>query len=154
MCEKYRIQNWIYLMCSYPTETRQDFQDTLDAATRWQKYLINDIIIGCSVAGPTFIIPNTPLHSMKEELEIHYLGHELQTYTPSSVLFESKINPELTLLEKYSRYLEVIRHFLELGYRISDSVVPNLAIYQNQLDELLEKNKNSKKSWMMVESIA
>jgi hypothetical protein len=41
-----------------------------------------------------------------------------------------------------------------LGYRISDSVVPNLAIYQNQLDELLEKNKNSKKSWMMVESIA
>ena len=150
MCEKYGIQNWMFLMCSYPTETRQDFQDTLDAATRWQKYLINDTIVGCGLAGPTFIIPNTPLHSMVDELQIHYLGHDLQEYTPSSVLFESKLNPDLTVIEKYRRYAQGIHHFLKLGYRVDSTVLPNLTIYRKQLDELKEMKNNPKKSWTII----
>jgi radical SAM superfamily enzyme YgiQ (UPF0313 family) len=153
MCEKHGIQNWFLMMCSYPTETTKDFQDTLDSATKWQKYLINDTIVGCSIIAPTFIIPNTPLHAMVDELQIEFLGHEVENYTPPSFMYESKLNPELTVIEKNRRFIEASRHFLKLGYRVDATLLSSLSMCQEMVLEVLERSKdNPKKSWTIIPS--
>jgi radical SAM superfamily enzyme YgiQ (UPF0313 family) len=112
MCNKYGIKNMIFMMVGYPTETVEDFQDTLDFYKTNQKYLINDIIIGTNIAAPTGIYNNTPLHNMSNELGIEI--HDAEYVNMSNWTISS--NPELTVKARYKRFLELATLTTELGY--------------------------------------
>jgi radical SAM superfamily enzyme YgiQ (UPF0313 family) len=156
MCEKYGISNWILIMCSYPTETQQDFEDTLDMFKRNQKYLINDTIIGASISFPTLVLPNTPLNNMAEELQIHFLDREesiqhskLDTFDHASVLFESRLNPDLTVTKKYQRWVDLIETAATLGYRLNNTTMSDV---QANLDTFIKFKNPNKKVWTIAQA--
>lgn len=112
MCEKYKIKNHILMFTSYPTETVADHEETLDFYKRNQKYLINDTIIGTNVNSPVVIYRNTPLDAMRDELgiTIHNMEYaNIANWTTST-------NPELTIKERWRRYLELHKVTTDLRY--------------------------------------
>lgn len=119
MCEKYGISNWIFMMVSYPTETREDFEDTLNLYHRYQKYLINSTIIGTSCPGPMYVFSNMPLASQLTDLEIEY-------YHGSETEWFSHKNPDLTLQERHKRYVELIKTVISLGYPVQGEILEDL----------------------------
>lgn len=119
MCEKYNVASWIFMMVSYPTETRQDFEDTLNMYRRYQKYLINGTIAGTSCPGPMYVLSNMPLANQMTDLEIEY-------YHGSETEWFSRKNPTLTLKERHKRYIEFIRTVVSLGYPVQSEIFQDL----------------------------
>ena len=119
MCEKYNVSNWIFMMVSYPTETRKDFEDTLNMYYRYQKYLINGTIAGTSCPGPMYVFSNMPLANQMTDLEIEY-------YHGSETEWFSKKNPTLTLEERHTRYTELIKTVISLGYPVQSEIFEDL----------------------------
>jgi hypothetical protein len=118
MCEKYGIQNWILVMVGYPTETDEDFQQTVNMLRRYQKYILNGTAFGMQLNRPASILPHTPLHDMKDQLGIQLTGHndEMQQWVVSS-------NPGLSLEKRYLRWLELTKLALDLGYNLPAEIM-------------------------------
>lgn len=107
MLDKYNITCVFLMIIGYPTETIQDFQETLDMMSRYQQYanrIINDVEIGNTLG----ILPGTPLHYRAEEYNIELDSHELN--------WISWDNPSLTLTERIRRRREFKKHIQDLGY--------------------------------------
>lgn len=113
MCEKYKIKNHLLFFTAYPTETLEDHQETLNFYIKNQKYLINDTIIGTNLNSPVAILKNTPLDNMRHDLGIEI--YNMQYANMSNWI--SKSNPELTLKERWRRYVELIKLTSELRYK-------------------------------------
>lgn len=110
MCNKYSLQNSILMMVGYPTETLEDFEQTLEMVRKYQKYIINDIIVDMSSQLPFTIFKYTPAWHMAQEMGIEKLDHYYD-YT-----WISKNNPQLTVKERYRRYLEFHKLVVSLKY--------------------------------------
>jgi hypothetical protein len=76
---------------------------------RYQKYLLDDTVIGVTLAHPYVLLKNTPLDLMKHELGIHNENYATHFFDISS-------NPTLTLKERFRRYLELKILLLDLRY--------------------------------------
>lgn len=113
MCQKYGIRNTFLTFVGYPTETADDFQQTLAMLRRYQKYLIDDTIIGINHSGIFNIIPHTPIYDQRE-----HLGIELAEDRHRSLAWHNTNNPALTVKERVLRDLEFRRTALELRYPI------------------------------------
>ena len=113
MSEKYKIKNHILMFTAYPTETLEDHHDTINFFIKNQKYQINDTIIGTNLNSPVAILKNTPLDKMRHDLGIDILSMEYANMSN----WVSKTNPELTLLERWRRYIELIKLTNTLKYR-------------------------------------
>ena len=134
MCEKYEIKNLVLMFVSYPTETLEDYQETIDFYIKNQKYLLNNTIMGANFGSPMIILKNTPIDSMKEKLGIEI--HDDEYYNVSNWLVSS--NPDLTLKERWRRYIHLIQLLTELRY-------PNLAFDEAILQYNLELLKQTLK---------
>lgn len=117
MCEKYKIANWIFMMVSYPTETRKDFEDTLNLYYRYQKYLVNGTIAGTSCPGPVQVLSNMPF-AAATDLEIQFLHGTTEWINGA--------NPELNLTERHKRYIELMRTVISLGYPVQGEIFEDL----------------------------
>ena len=107
------IQNHLLMFTAYPTETIEDHNDTIEFFRKNQKYLINDTIIGANLNSPVVIYKNTPLDKMRKDLGITV--DDMQYENMSNWI--SSTNPELTLKERWRRYLELIKLTSELRYK-------------------------------------
>jgi len=112
MCEKYKIKNHILMFTSYPTETLEDHQETLDFYIKNQKYLINGTIFGTNINTPAAILSNTPLEKMSDELGIEFTNKEAINVSNWTI----STNPKLTVVEKWRRYIELVRLTAALRY--------------------------------------
>ena len=135
MLEKYNISCEFLMIVGYPTETEQDFQDTIDMFTRYEKYIP---IITNIVAGSTLgILPGTPLYNNAKQFNI-----EVDKYENNWVAFD---NATLTLERRIQRRNILKEHVLKLGYNISvDSADHMLKILETQKD-MFEKRLTIKK---------
>jgi radical SAM superfamily enzyme YgiQ (UPF0313 family) len=113
MSEKYKIKNHILMFTAYPTETLEDHRDTIDFFIRNQKYQINDTIIGTNLNNPVAILKNTPLDKMRNDLGIEIFNMEYANMSN----WVSKTNPDLTLVERWRRYIELVKLTTELKYK-------------------------------------
>jgi radical SAM superfamily enzyme YgiQ (UPF0313 family) len=113
MCNKYSIKNHLLMFTAYPTETIEDHNDTIEFFRKNQKYLINDTIIGTNLNSPVVIYKNTPLDKMRKDLGITV--DDMQYENVSNWI--SATNPELTLKERWRRYLELIKLTSKLRYK-------------------------------------
>lgn len=113
MSEKYKIKNHILMFTSYPTETLEDHQETVNFYKRNQKYLINNTIIGTNLNSPVAILKNTPLDRMRNDLGIEIFNLEYANMSN----WVSKTNPTLTVKERWRRYIELIKLTSELKYK-------------------------------------
>jgi len=140
MSEKYGIKNYLLLFPAYPTETLEDHNDTIDLLKKLQKYNISETVFGASLHTPMSILTNTPIHSMMDELGIHMSG--LETYG-NTANWTIDSNPELTIKERYRRYLELSDLAIELRYPKGAADPSQI---QKHLDELTKHLKKQKKT--------
>lgn len=138
MSEKYKIKNAFLLMVGYPTETREDFEQTKQLLIKNQKYLINSTVVMATFDGPTFILPNTPLYTMREELGIENL-HTDNAYPD----WKSTTNPNLTLHERYRRWAELTHLAVELGYPVHELTEKYIDQYTIAIKSVTDCNAKS-----------
>jgi anaerobic magnesium-protoporphyrin IX monomethyl ester cyclase len=119
MCQRYGIKNNLLTFVGYPTETHEDFQQTLDMLQRYQKYLIDDTIIGINHSGIFGLLPGTPTFEQREEIGIHW---EYRDNERMDITWFNVNNPDLTVKERIRRDLTFRRRAAELRYPIPYSM--------------------------------
>lgn len=129
MCDKYRIRNNLLMFVGYPTETDDDFNQTLTMLVRYQKYLINDTIIGINHSGVFGILPNTPIYNNAHDLgiETHY------SLDDTRLNWINTKNPSLTVKKRIERDLALRQQAIDLRYPIA---------YADRYLEYLKKIEN------------
>jgi radical SAM superfamily enzyme YgiQ (UPF0313 family) len=129
MCQKYGIKNAFFMFVGYPTETKEDYQASLDLLTRYQKYLIDNTIIGINHSGIFGLLPDTPVFEQRNEIGIVWEHNENNV---ASMNWFNANNPELTVKERILRDLTFRQHALDLRYPIP--YADRYLTYLNQLD--------------------
>lgn len=130
MCNKYMLGNTLLLLLGYPTETIDDFNQTLDMIRKYQKYMLNGTLIDVSDSSPLVLLKDTPLYEMAEDL-----GIDIDTYKEYyNLTWVSKNNPELTVKERWRRFVLFQRELIKLGY-------PRPAEQEVVLEQYLENIK-------------
>jgi len=127
----------VFLMIfGYPTETEQDFQDTLDMFDRYAKY--KDIVVNIEFGSTLGILPGTPLYRHAQEWHI-----ELDKYENNWIALD---NPDLTLETRLARRQQAIAHAQHLGYQFTTSAAEHmLKIIENNMDMFNKRNLIKKK---------
>jgi len=132
MCEKYNIKNWVLLLIGYPTETEADFQMTLDMMHRYQKYIINETVMGINLVNTLLLLPNSPVWKMSDELMLEH--NNLNYYK-----WISRKNPTLTLVERTRRWIRAAQTAMDLGYALPPEIMYNLERqYEFSLEQIQE----------------
>jgi radical SAM superfamily enzyme YgiQ (UPF0313 family) len=115
MCQLYGIRNTFLMFVGYPTETREDFELTLELLDRYQKYLIDDTIIGINHSGIFTLLPDTPVYDHRQDLGIEIVDDNVNKNILNWV---SLNNPDLDVKERILRDLEFRKKALDLRYPI------------------------------------
>lgn len=118
--EQFRQNNmncYFLIIVGYPTETENDFNESLEMFTKYQGYAIDGTIFGVNLGGTLSIDEGTPLH-----LNGTALGLEFSTETGNQNLFGldwvNENNPDLTLLERCKRRVLIQELLMDLGYTV------------------------------------
>jgi radical SAM superfamily enzyme YgiQ (UPF0313 family) len=131
MLEKYKITCQFLIIVGYPTETKKDFQDTIDMFEKY-KHLAKEVILAVSVGNTASILPGTPLFNQASDMHI-----ELDKYEYNWVAHD---NLELTLEERLRRHRTLAEHLRELGYSLND----------DHEVKVIEKNKDMLKKRLEI----
>ena len=135
MLDKYNITCIFLMIVGYPTETEEDFQDTLNMFTRYQRY--THIIKGTNIGSTLGILPGTPLFNSAEQENII-----LDKYENNWVALN---NTELTLECRLQRTDTLRKHLNQLGYFvIEDGVEHMVKILYNNLEMFNQRSKMKK----------
>ena len=111
MFAKYNISCLFLMIIGYPTETDEDFAQTLEMFERYQKYaghIIKNVAIGTTLA----ILPGTELYRSAGNMNI-----ELDKNENNWVAFD---NPTCTLEKRIERRMQLRDHLIKLKYPLLD----------------------------------
>ena len=109
---KNKIQVYFLIIVGFPTETREDFQETLDMLTRYQRFVADGTIIGVNLGTTLTIEEGTEMYDNPDALRI--IG--VNGNRPQGPDWKCLDNPELTYKERIMRRLEAQEHAMNLGY--------------------------------------
>lgn len=115
MCQKYGIRNTLLMFVGYPTETRDDFDQSLAMLEKYQKYLIDDTIIGINHSGIFTLLHDTPVYDHRQDLEIEIIS---DADNKNVLNWINHRNLDLTIKERILRDLEFRKKALDLRYPI------------------------------------
>jgi hypothetical protein len=132
---KNKIQVYLLMIVGFPTETKQDFQQTLDLFTRYQRYVADGTIIGVNLGTTLTIEEGTELYEHPERLKI--IG--INQARPQGPDWKCEVNSELTYKERIMRRLKAQEHAMNLGYTFwkgDDQVKTMMDKYQERIARL------------------
>ena len=132
---KNKIQVYLLIIVGFPTETDQDFQDTLDMLTRYQRYVADGTVIGVNLGTTLTIEQGTSLYDAPEGLKI--IGINNQRPQGSEWICED--NPDLTYKKRIMRRIAAQEHAVNLGYTFwkgDDQLKIMMDRYQERLSRL------------------
>jgi len=95
---KYKISCVLLFFSCYPTETYEDFLDTVDMLIRYQKYCASGTVYKMTLGIPYTHHAQTPLWNMQEDIGLDYTSG-------SDILWLLNSNKELTYYERIRRRL-------------------------------------------------
>ena len=132
---QHNMQVYMLLIVGFPTETREDFEQTLDMLTRYQPYVADGTIIGVNLGTTLTIEQGTEMYDRPETLRI--IG--INGARPQGPDWRCEDNPTLTYKERIMRRLEAQEHAMNLGYTFwkgDDQVKTMMDKYQERLAKL------------------
>lgn len=106
------LKFYFMLISGIPGETKQDFQDTLDMLTRWQRYVADGTIIGINLGTTATIEEGTDFYNKPEKYNV--VG--FQGKKPQGINWMSLDTPELDYKERVRRRIKIQEHVMSLGY--------------------------------------
>jgi hypothetical protein len=109
---RHKIQVYFLIIVGFPTETRQDFQETLDMLARYQRYVADGTIIGVNLGTTLTIEQGTELYDKPDRLRVVGIDGK----RPQGPDWRCLDNPELTYKERIMRRLEAQEYATNLGY--------------------------------------
>ena len=132
---KNKMQVYLLLIVGFPTETDQDFQDTLDMLTRYQRYVADGTVIGVNLGTTLTIEEGTGMYEAPEKLRI--IG--INGNRPQGTEWICEDNPTLTYKKRIMRRIAAQEHAVNLGYTFwkgDDQMKVMMDKYQERLAKL------------------
>jgi anaerobic magnesium-protoporphyrin IX monomethyl ester cyclase len=132
---KNKMQVYLLIVVGFPTETDQDFQDTLDMLTRYQRYVADGTIIGVNLGTTLTIEEGTSMYENPDKLKIIGLNEN----RPKGSEWMCKDNPTLTYKKRIMRRIAAQDHAVNLGYTFwkgDDQMKVLMDKYQERLAKL------------------
>lgn len=108
------IKTRFLMIVGYPTETLEDFQETMHMFWRYREHAGTGIIDEVNLGLTLHLLENTPLHRQRRRLGILQEGTHINNWICTA-------NPELDYKERLRRRI-VLQEYIEgLGYRTFES---------------------------------
>lgn len=109
---KLRMKFYFMLIAGLPGETLEDFQETLDCLTRWQRYVASGAVIGINLGTTATIEPGTDIFNNYKKYNI--VG--LKAQQPQGINWMCTETPDLDYKERVRRRVKLQEHVISLGY--------------------------------------
>lgn len=127
-------QTWC-LMVGYPTETDDDFNETLKLLQRYKKYNSNGMI-SLNITQPFQLNHNTPLMQEEEFTSKFEWTHEGDSVNYDRFFWVTPGNPKNTFLTRYHRWHKLINLSEELGYSYHMKMALLVSKWRDELESL------------------
>lgn len=132
---KNKMQVYLLIIVGFPTETDEDFQETLDMLTRYQRYVADGTIIGVNLGTTLTIEEGTNLYENPVKFKVIGIG----TNRPQGSEWICEDNPTLTYKKRIMRRIAAQEHAVNLGYTFwkgDDQMKIMMDKYQERLAKL------------------
>lgn len=103
------------MISGYPTETKQNFDDTLDMFSRYQKYALDGTIIGLNLGATLSIDEGTALYDDMKEYG-YLMLHDSDNSSRVGINWVNPQNLELTLEERIKRRIDLQEFVMDRGF--------------------------------------
>ena len=140
------IKAILLLIIGYPTETQQDFQDTIDMLSRYKPYVDDGTIIEAVLGGTQHIQPNTALGRDPNVIIEKDSEGRLDFFN-----WQYKLNPSLTFKERIRRRIVIMEHAQKLGF-ISPTNNQEIEILKKRWESFKNESKNQPETTDVTES--
>ena len=140
------IKAILLLIIGYPTETQQDFQDTIDMLSRYKPYVDDGTIIEAVLGGTQHIQPNTALGRDPNVIIEKDNEGRLDFFN-----WQYKLNPSLTFKERIRRRIVIMEHAQKLGF-ISPTNNQEIEILKKRWESFKNESKNQPETTDVTES--
>lgn len=104
----------VLMIIGYPTETDEDFQETLDMFDRYLPYLKNGIIEEVNLGLTLNLLRNTPLSNNLDKYNLVQSNLHINNWI-------CKDNPTLDYKKRLQRRIKVQAHCEKLGYKVFEA---------------------------------
>jgi radical SAM superfamily enzyme YgiQ (UPF0313 family) len=112
MFSRYGVTVYLLLIVGFPTETREDFDETLAMLKRYQPYVADGTVIGVNLGTTLTIEEGSPIWTEYSKLNI--VG--IDGNRPHGPDWRCETNPSLTYKERIMRRIEAQEYATKLGY--------------------------------------
>jgi hypothetical protein len=112
MCSKYKIRLYFLMIVGFPSETRDDFEQTLELLKKYQRYVADGTLTGINFGTTLSIGEGTPMYNHFEKFNISGVNGK----RPQDVFWIHNNNPKLTYKERILRRIEAQELATQLGY--------------------------------------
>jgi hypothetical protein len=112
MASRYKIKLYFLMIVGWPSETREDFEETLDLLRRYQRYVADGTLMGINFGTSLTIGEGTPVYLNPEKFNLVGVDGK----RPHDVFWMHKHNTELTYKERVLRRIEAQELAISLGY--------------------------------------
>lgn len=130
---KNKIKAYWLLIVGYPSETREDFEQTLQMLREYQRFVADGTITGINFGTTLTIGEGVPMWHNYEDFGLVGINGN----RPEDIFWMHKDNPGLTYKERILRRIEAQELATELGYTFwkgDDQLKFVMQKYQSQLD--------------------
>lgn len=138
MCSRYGIRLYFLMIVGFPSETRDDFNQTLDLLKKYQRYVADGTLMGINFGTTLTIGEGTPMYEHPEQFNLVGVDGK----RPNDVFWMHQENIELTYKERILRRIEAQELAVSLGYTFWKGD-DQLTFVKEKYQNILNANRNT-----------
>lgn len=135
MASRYKVKLYFLMIVGWPSETREEFDETLDLLRRYQRYVADGTLMGINFGTSLTIGEGTPIYKNPEKFNVVGVNGK----RPNDVFWMHQHNPDLTYKERVLRRIEAQELAISLGYTFWKGD-DQLNFIRNKYERILNEN--------------